>query len=94
MRLFSYHLLRDNPPSDYYGIAKLCCALCKYTLQQFKVSGLHPPAIRGAHATLFTWPLPEFFHKGSQIQHFLGAELFEKYSALAVGRRRQTLNNR
>lgn len=86
MRLFSYHLLKNNPRSKYYGIAKLCCALCKYTLEQFEAGGFHPPVTRGTHAALFTWPLPEFLQNNDHLKHFFGPQLFERY--MSYGPRR------
>lgn len=87
MRLFSHHLLAGRPHTSYYGIAKLCCALCHYTFRQFRVAGLHPPETRGTHATLFKWPLPEAFYHTTYMKLFLGNALFEKYVALNQCRR-------
>ena len=70
MRLFNYHLLEGRSPADYYGIAKLCCALCHYTFKQFRAVGLHPPETRGTHAGLFRWPLPEALHHEPHMKVF------------------------
>lgn len=87
MRLFNYHLLERGSPADYYGIAKLCCALCHYTFNQFRTAGLHPPETRGTHAGLFRWPLPEALYHEPHMKVFLGDRLFEKYVTLNQRRR-------
>ncbi|MFI5343733.1 MAG: hypothetical protein ACHQUC_05880 [Chlamydiales bacterium] len=91
MRLFSHHLLEGRHPAKYYGIAKLCCTLCYYTLSQFRASGFHPPETRGTHATLYRWPLPEAFYRDQYMQVLLGSGLFEKYTQLNHEHRLQTL---
>lgn len=82
MRLFSHHLLERRNSVGYYGIAKLCCALCNYTLKQFQLTGLRCPETRGTHATTYRWTLPEAFSHDVHMKHFLGQELFEKYKGL------------
>ena len=81
MRLFSHHLSNNKKPSDYYGIAKLCCALCNYTFQQFKTEGRRIPETRGTFATLFRWPLPESLREDRHMKVFLGDDLFNRYNA-------------
>jgi len=81
MRLFNHHLLRRNQSSGYYGIAKLCCALCNYTFKQFQAHGMRIPDTRGTFATLFKWPLPESLRNDIHMKVFLGNALFLRYAS-------------
>ena len=87
MRLFSTHLLKKKKPSDYYGIAKLCCALCHYTFHQCQAEGIRTPETRGTHATLYKWPLPKAFYKDEHMKSLLGNALFTKYQKFNTKRR-------
>jgi hypothetical protein len=81
MRLFSHHLLMKRDPTDYYGIAKLCCALCHYTFNQYHSAGSRIRK-RGTHAGLFPWPLPEMLNHNEHMRVFLGKKLFDQYCSL------------
>ncbi len=83
MRLFSHHLLKGNLAQEsYYGVSMLCCALCNYTLSQFRKKGLPVPETSGTHATLFSWPLPEVLREDEYMKIFLGEDLFRQYKNL------------
>lgn len=87
MRLFSHHLAHSGSISDYYGIAKLCCALCNYTFVQFQTAGLHSPATRGTHTGLFRWPLPSMFFDNEHMRILLGG-IFDQYVGFSDKKRR------
>ena len=81
MRLFDYHLSKTNGvASDYFGISKLCCALCNYTFGQFSASGQRVPRTQGYHAGIFDkWALLKSFDDESKMRIFLGDDLFSIY---------------
>ena len=84
MRLFDHHLSTiDKSVADYFGISKLCCALCNYTLKQFSASGQRVPRTHGYHAGIFDkWGLLKAFDTENKMRMFLGDDLFHVYDDL------------
>ena len=82
MRLLEYHLQKNKTRTNYYGISRLCCALCTYTLKQLIVDKHRVAEFRGSHATLFSkWVIIDII-KEKYLSVFLGNDLFQQYTSL------------
>lgn len=70
----------NQSTKKYFCITKLCCAMCNYTIQQFKNSTYCSivPETRGYHGGTFFLPLFPKLKEENYLKIFLGEKLFDK----------------